>query len=174
MVYKVLVFMLFVINSFAQVDFASIKTFKADFEQLVINESKKELKYEGSLYISDDRKVLWQYKTPVIKNVYLIDRNVIIDEPELEQAIYTKLENGIDFVTLLKTAKKVDNNKYLSSIEGTDYFINTKEEQIDSINYKDSFENKVLIKLKNIKENITLDKSIFTFLPPDYYDIIRK
>ncbi|XPV70250.1 MAG: LolA-like outer membrane lipoprotein chaperone [Halarcobacter sp.] len=174
MIYKILLLTLFVINSYAQIDLSDIKTFKADFIQSVFNQSNKELKYKGSLYISSQKRVLWQYKTPIKKNVYLIDNSVIIDEPELEQAIYTSLENGIDFVTLLKSAKKINENQFQSTINGIDYNINIKNDQIDSITYKDSFENNIIIKLKNVEKNIPLDESLFSFLPPDYYDIIRK
>lgn len=49
---------------------------------------------------------MWKYKTPVVKNVYIENNMAIVDEPELEQAIFTTLENEINILKLLKEAKK--------------------------------------------------------------------
>jgi len=174
MVYKIVIGLLFVINIYAQTDLQDIKTYKADFKQTVINESNKELKYEGTLFIDSVGKVLWQYKTPIIKNVYLLKNSVIIDEPELEQAIYTKLENGIDFINLLKKAQKIDNNHFRAKVKDIDYDISLKNGKIDLVTYKDQLGNSVIIKLNNSEKNIPLENEIFTFLPPEYYDIIKQ
>jgi outer membrane lipoprotein carrier protein len=174
MVYKILLGLLFVINSYAQFDFNDLKSLESDFTQTVFNPSKKEIVYKGKLFINIDGKVLWQYKTPIIKSVYLIDNSVIIDEPELEQAIYTTLEDSIDFIKLLKNAKKIDNYQYKTTIKDIDYNILVNNNNIESISYKDTLGNSVIIKLDNSKVNVKLDDEIFKFLPPEYYDIIKK
>ncbi len=174
MVYKILLGLLFVINSYAQFDFNDLKSIESDFTQTVFNPSKKEIVYKGKLFINIEGKVLWQYKTPIVKNVYLINNSVIIDEPELEQAIYTTLEDSIDFIKLLKNAKKIDNYQYRTVIKDINYDIVVNNDNIESISYKDTLGNSVIIKLENTELNIKLDEEIFNFLPPEYYDIIKK
>ena len=75
-------------------------------------------------------QILWKYKTPVVKNVYIENNMAIVDEPELEQAIFTTLENEINILKLLKEAKKIDNNNYVSTIDGTKYQISMSSNKI--------------------------------------------
>ena len=90
MVYKVLIVTLvFASSVFASINLEELKSFKAEFKQTVTNESNKTIEYKGSVFIKNTGKVLWKYKTPVEKNVYVLDDLAIVDEPELEQAIYS-------------------------------------------------------------------------------------
>ena len=175
MVYRFLVLvMLFISNAFANSQLENLKSFEAEFVQSVKNESNKIIEYKGKVFIKNSGKVLWKYKTPIIKNVYVLGNIVIVDEPELEQAIYTTLENSIDIVKLLKDAKKVDENKFEADIYNTKYTILLESKKIKAISYSDQLENKVLIKFDNSIQNSQVPDNIFTFLPPEHYDIIKK
>ncbi len=175
MVYRFIVFvMLFISSVFGSSTLENLKSFEADFVQSVTNESNKTIEYKGKVFIKNSGKVLWKYETPIIKNVYVLDNIAIVDEPELEQAIYTTLENSIDIVKLLKEAKKVEENKFETNLYNTKYIILLEDEKIKSLSYTDQLENKVLIKFNNSKQNIEISDDIFTFLPPEYYDIIKK
>jgi len=175
MVYRIfLVIGLFISFSFASFDKENIKSFEADFVQTVKNESGKTIEYKGKVFIKNNGKVLWKYFEPVEKNVFLIDDLVIIDEPELEQAIYTKLEKSIDMIKLLKESKKIEENLFESSLYNVKYLIKIKDDKISSLSYKDELANSIEIKFLNNKQNIEIKDSIFQFLPPDYYDIIEK
>ncbi len=146
MVYKILFgFLVLVSNLFASINLEDLKTFKADFTQIVMNESKKSIEYKGKVFIRSDSKVLWKYKTPIIKNVYIIDETVIVDEPELEQAIYTTLEKEINILKLLKDAKKIDANLYKTKLYEVDYFITLENDKIKSLSYKDELANRISI-----------------------------
>jgi len=179
MIYKILLLCLLSVSSMfssviASNNLENLKSFKANFIQKIANESNKVIKYEGEVFIKNNGRVLWKYQTPIIKNVYIINNIVIVDEPELEQAIYTTLEDNIDMIKLLKEAKKVAQNKYETKLYNTLYTIKTKEDKIESLSYTDELENKVLISFENIEQNIELNDSIFNFLAPKDYDIIKK
>ncbi len=175
MVYRIfLVIGLFFSLAFASFDKENIRSFEADFSQTVTNESGKTIEYKGKVFIKNNGKVLWKYLEPIVKNVFLIDDLVIVDEPELEQAIYTKLEKSIDIIKLLKEAKKIEENLFESYLYDVKYLIKTKDDKISSLSYKDELANSIEIKFLNIKQNIEIKDNIFQFLAPNYYDIIEK
>ncbi|AXH09955.1 cell envelope biogenesis protein LolA [Malaciobacter halophilus] len=159
--------------SFANV-FKNIKSFKADFIQTIKNSSNSNIEYKGEVFIKNSGKVLWKYKKPIIKNVYINENFAIIDEPELEQAIFTSLDSKINLIKLLNGAKKITTNKYKAKLYETEYEIVVKNDKISKISYIDELENQVLITFSNIEQNIQLKDSLFKFTAPKYYDIIRK
>lgn len=174
MVYKSLIFLLLVsVNIFASSNLENIKSYEAEFIQKITNVSGKTIDYKGEVFIKNSGKVLWKYATPVIKNVYLIDDLAIIDEPELEQAIYTRLEKSIDIIKLIKNAKKIDNKTYEATLYEVKYKISVDDSVIKAISYSDELENKIVISFEKIKQNQKIDDKIFVFFPPNYYDIIR-
>jgi outer membrane lipoprotein carrier protein len=177
MFYKIIIILGFFI-SFAQaaLDIRNLETFTANFTQNISSVSGKTIKYKGEVFIKNTGKILWKYKDPVEKNVFIINNFVIIDEPELEQAIFTQLENEINIIKLLNTSTKVEENTYLTKIDNTDYLILTKKDKnlISSIKYKDKLDNKIEIIFTNAIQNENIDDTIFRFTAPDYYDIIRK
>jgi outer membrane lipoprotein carrier protein len=160
--------------SFANLDMKNLKTFEANFEQSIKSNSGNEISYLGNVFIKNSGKILWEYKTPIEKNVYVLNNFVIIDEPELEQAIYTTLENEINIIDLIKGSKKVDENTFLASIDEIKYFISLEKGKINTISYTDKLDNKVLISFNAVKQNENISDDVFKFDIPDYYDIIRK
>lgn len=176
MFYKLLSFFtLFLTFASASLDMKKIESFEADFTQNIRSLSGKVIEYKGKVFIQNNGKVLWKYKTPIEKNVYIINDFAIVDEPELEQAIFTQLQDKIDVVELLKQAKKITDNTYLASINSTDYTIETsQEEKIKLIKYKDKLDNSIEIIFANTLTNHKIDDDVFKFEAPDYYDIIRK
>ena len=162
---------------FFSIGFANIvdfKSFQADFIQKVTNSLGTSIKYEGKIKIKGKNKILWQYKTPTIKNVFITKNSLIIDEPELEQVIITSLDKQFNIIKLINESKKISKNIYKNSIDGTTYQIVLKKNIPNSITYKDKLDNSVYIKFINGKKNIKLSDDIFYFNPPDYYDIIKK
>ena len=75
-------------------------TFKADFVQKIFKDKSK-ITYKGKLLAKKPYYLLWHYTQPVEKKIYMIDREVVIEEPELEQAILTTMQSEMDFFTLL-------------------------------------------------------------------------
>jgi len=104
-----------------------IQTYQANFIQLVTNPSNTTISYEGKIYIKQPSKMLWQYKTPIIKYVYMDKKKIIIDEPELEQAIFTKLTDEINLINFLNNPSLVDKK----------YKLTFKDKILTKIQYSD-------------------------------------
>ena len=150
-----------------------IKTYKAKFLQTIKNPSGKIINYNGLVYIkqseqADEKspvnKMLWQYKKPIEKYVYMNNLNIIVDEPELEQATYTQLSDEINLIDFLNNPDLVDDK----------YKLTFNEELLTKIQYSDEMENNITIKFTNIKLNSDIDDKLFHFIAPMDYDIIKK
>lgn len=175
MFYRIIfIFTFFLSANVVANDLFDIKSFEADFEQTVFNASNKKIAYSGKVFIKEPSRILWRYSDPIIKNVYVIANTAIVDEPELEQAIYTRLENEINVLQLLKKSVKKSQNLYETMINNVKYVLTLENNQIKQIDYKDELENKVSIKFTNIKQNQPIVDDTFRFIPPEYYDIIKK
>ncbi len=175
MVYKILfIFVIFISFLNAKINLKNLQSFHSGFIQDINSSSGKKISYKGEVFIKNNGKVLWKYKTPIVKNVYVLKNYAIIDEPELEQAIFTHLKDEINIINILKTAVKLKENLYKTKINNMDYFIHLKNDIIDKISYKDELENNISIKFINTIINKKIDEQVFKFEAPDYYDIIRK
>ncbi len=149
-------------------------TYQANFTQTVRNNSGKLIKYTGKIFIDNHSNILWRYKTPIIKNIYINKKLVIIDEPELEQAILSPLKNELNFFDLLNNSKKISKNIYNNKINGVLYKLVIKNNNLYSITYTDEIDNHIKIVFTNQQKNIHFDKNLFKFTTPAYYDVIRK
>ena len=172
----VIAFALFCVTCIASNDIRDLDSFKASFVQVIVSNSQNKIEYTGDVFIKKSGKILWKYKTPVVKNVYINNDYAVVDEPELEQAIYTKLDSEINIIKLLNNSKKVNENSYTTKIEDVDYLIKTSktDDKISYIKYKDKLENDVEIKFSNVVQNGEIQDEIFKFNVPANYDVIRK
>lgn len=172
----VIAFVLFCLSCMASNDIRDLDSFKASFVQVIISSSQNKIEYTGDVFIKKSGKILWKYKTPVVKNVYINNDYAVVDEPELEQAIYTKLDSEINIIKLLNNSKKVNDNSYTTTIEDVGYLIKTSKDdnKISYIKYKDKLENDVEIKFSNVVQNGEIQDEIFKFNVPANYDVIRK
>lgn len=152
----------------------NVKTFESDFEQVILNATGKKIVYEGKVYIKEPAKILWKYKTPIEKNVYVITNIAIVDEPELEQVIYTKLHSEVNLLRMIRKAEKINDSLYLAKIGEIEYVITIDDEVIKKVTYSDTLENQVTITFNNSKLNETIQNETFQFFPPEHYDIIRQ
>jgi len=153
--------------------FDTIESFSADFTQTVTDEKNKVLTYNGNLIASKPQNAIWKYTTPINKDVYINEQNVIIIEPEIEQAIIRKIESNFDFFKMIQNAKESKENIYITKFKNINFTIVTKNNLIESISYIDEFENNVKISFKNQKQNKKIDKNIFIPNIPVEFDIIR-
>lgn len=170
------ILLLFVLLGFlnANGEVLQIKSFKAKFNQSIKSINNNLINYEGEVFIRDDGKILWKYSSPIIKNVYILNDLAIVDEPELEQAIITTLEDEINIIKLLKDSKELKKDSFLSTIDDVDYLISVENSLIKNISYKDKLENDVSISFFEVTQNTQLEDEIFKFEIPKHYDIIRK
>ena len=153
--------------------FNNLTSFDADFVQTITDEKNKELVYEVHIKALKPQNALWEYTKPIDKSVYINSFNVIIVEPEIEQAIIKRLKTSFDFFNMIKAAKKTSDNQYTTLYGDTIFTIRTDNKKILSISYIDEFENNVKIIFKNQTNNLPIKK--VTFFPnlPAEYDIIR-
>ncbi len=175
MVYRLFIPLMFILSvySFANI-FKDVDSFQANFEQHITNSSNTTIIYEGEIFIKGDKNILWKYKTPIIKDVYILHDIAIVDEPELEQAIYTKLDKELNLFKIIKEATKIDENSYKAVVNNIDFTILIQNNNLYEISYLDELENRVVINFDNILLNQEIKSSIFEFFPPANYDIIRK
>jgi outer membrane lipoprotein carrier protein len=170
---KILLIALFAIFSFGN-DLKKIESFEADFKQIIINSSDKKIQYDGKLYIKKPSLFFWKYEAPIQKLVYITKKHVTIVEPELEQAIITKLSNELNIIKIIDNARKISKDKYEATLYEKKYQITFKDNNLSKIEYNDELENKVTLSFFNIKQNKPIDSQIFKYNIPNEYDIIRK
>ncbi|WP_457744003.1 LolA-like outer membrane lipoprotein chaperone [Sulfurimonas sp.] len=170
---KKLLFLTFLaVSSYANIN--DIKYFKADFTQSIVDDQNKTIEYLGHVQAAKPQYALWEYKTPINKQVYILPNKVVIIEPELEQAIIKKITGNFDFFSLIKNAKRIGKDDYVANFNNTKYDIKLVNGIIESISYKDEFENNVKILFAHQVENIKYKKKIFTPTIPKEYDIISE
>lgn len=161
----------FTMELFASLD--SMTSFDADFIQSITDEQNKTINYNGHIVASKPQNARWSYFKPIKKEVYINDFEATIVEPEIEQVIVRRIESNFDFFKIISKAKKNTQNSYTAYYKETQFTIKMSGELIDSISYKDEFENKITILFKNQKQNQPVSKTLFNPVYPLSFDIIR-
>jgi len=171
---KILLFIFILKTNILANELVKIKSFEASFTQTITNPSGNKVFYNGLLHIKEPNRIKWEYTTPIEKFVYIKKHTVTILEPELEQAIITKLENEINILSLLNNAKKISQTKYISNFNNINYTLTMNNNKLQDISYKDEIENDVIITFTNVQQNHKIDSKIFKFFIPLEFDIIKK
>jgi len=169
-----LLIILIVFNLSLFANIFNVKSFQADFKQTITNNSSKQILYTGKIYLKDTNKVLWSYKEPIIKNVIINKNILIVDEPELEQAIVSNINDDLNLVKILRESKKINNDTYTNTINNIKYTIKTYQDKLNAVFYTDDIGNSVKIVFSNEIINKNINDDIFEFKFPVNYDIIRK
>ena len=162
---------LFFTQVYASLD--SINSFEADFTQSVTDEKNKVLVYSGHVIASKPQKAVWNYIKPIEKNVYINAYSVVIVEPEIEQVIVKRIKSNFDFFNMIKNAKRIKENTYEASYKNTIFTIISKNSLIQSVLYKDEFDNNIKIIFKKQIQNKNIDDKKFIPDIPMEYDVIR-
>ena len=166
-------FILFVSFSLGFSSFDKMDSFEAEFIQSVTDDKNKTLIYKGHISASKPQNALWSYKEPIQKDVFINNHQIAIVEPEIEQVIIRNIDSTLDFFNIIKNAKELKKGVYEASFENKIFTITVKEEIIDSISYRDEFENNVKILFLNQIQNKEINKEIFTPKYPLNFDVIR-
>ncbi|MBZ7938561.1 outer membrane lipoprotein chaperone LolA [Campylobacter sp. W0014] len=167
---KIFIFFLIAVVKIWAIDL-DFNTYSSDFTQLVKSKNST-LRYSGHFIISKD-KAFWEYTAPNKKEIYINKNRVAIIEHDLEQVIFSKLDNIPNLNQIFKNAKQISKNKLLAKYEKIDYTLILDQDKIQSISYKDEFENDVTITLSNQIKNPKIDPKIFEFKIPKNYDIVQ-
>ena len=153
----------------------NIQTLESDFKQSITNDQNAKVTYSGKMYAKQAKnQALWEYNTPIIKQIYYQGGKLVIIEPELEQVIYAKLNKVPNILKLLQSAKKVSADTLETKFNGLTYRIKTDKNTIEKISYTDEMENKVVISFTNEIVNHPIANSRFSYTIPDGYDILEQ
>jgi len=151
-----------------------INSFEATFKQSIINNSGKKIVYTGKIYMKKPLQLVWKYNNPIEKFVYIKKNKVTIIEPDLEQAIISKLNKGFNIVALFENSKRISPSQYISTFNDIKYKLTIIDNKLQQITYKDNLDNSISIDFSHIKQNQPIINKIFKFQIPQEYDIIRK
>lgn len=163
--------LLFTLTLFASPQ--EINSFNSSFEQRIVDEHGKVIVYRGELWASKPQNALWSYQKPIQKSVYISGKRLVILEPQLEQATIRSLGDEIDFLEIIKKAKKINNDHYNATVNGQTYTISFKNDLLNMIQYTDSYDNHVTIQFLKPVQNGSIPASRFVPTIPSGYDVIK-
>jgi outer membrane lipoprotein carrier protein len=148
-------------------------TLESRFTQTITSMEGSEIKYSGDIYIKKPSSVLWIYKEPTFKKIFVDSKQILSYEPILEQATIISIDEANSLTSILDSAKKVDSNKYVADIDGVEYVIELKNSLPKKISYSDKLKNSVEIEFLDPKADVDINSSLFTPTLPLGTDIIR-
>jgi outer membrane lipoprotein carrier protein len=154
----------------------NISSIESNFMQVITNSQNAKVTYRGRLYATQkSNKALWEYTKPVSKKIYYEGGGkLVIIEPELEQAVYAKLNKVPNILKLLEDARKTPSGLLVTNFNGIKYFIKTEGNKIKKVSYTDEMQNRVNIIFSNEKINGYIDNRKFVYQIPANYDILEQ
>ncbi|MDR0666008.1 MAG: LolA-like outer membrane lipoprotein chaperone [Campylobacteraceae bacterium] len=164
---------------FLNADEGAFKSISSSFAQIIKSAENDTIKYSGNFQAMSEGSnnfALWNYKTPIAKTIYFINNDVIILEPDLEQAVITTIDEMPDISRVLNealAANKQTNKAITVNIGEVDYTISFQNGAPVKIAYTDTLDNKIEIFLQNTLLNIDIDKLTFRANIPTNYDVVR-
>jgi len=164
---------LFLLSTLLLASPKEMSSFTSSFEQRIVNEQGKTILYKGALWAAKPQNALWLYQAPIQKSVYINGKELTIVEPVLEQVTIKSLGNEIDFLEILKKAKRVDNDHYTTTLNGIIYTLTFKNDVLTTIGYRDNYDNHVTIKFLNPTINGSIETKRFKPAYPSDFDLLR-
>lgn len=152
-----------------------IETFSADFTQILYSNeenAQNQIIYKGKVSALAPSKLRWDYIAPIPKEIFIEEGTMIVYEPKLKQAIFTRLQENMNLLFLLKNAKKITENHYETMILEQKYDVFLENGIPKQISFNDTLGNKVEIIFSDMQVNIAMDSKIFDFKPSSEIDII--
>ncbi len=162
---------IFIFFGFLNASDIKFQNLSANFTQIVKN-SNSQIKYSGN-FIIDENRAFWKYEKPIEKFVYFDGKIFTQIEPNLEQAIVTKIQNAPNLTQIFAISKKISKDFYKAVYNETTYEIWTKNSLPIKIKYEDKLANLIEINLTKIQKNQNLKDEIFTPKIPSNYDVIN-
>ena len=151
----------------------STNTLEANFVQTIVDDKNATITYEGVMLAKRPYMALWHYSKPVDKSVYINKNTITIVEPELEQAIVKKLDNTVDILAIITSARKESKGHYTAFYHEKEYHIKMDNKRIESIHYNDAFDNRVTITFTKQHINQKIADIRFKADIPEDFDVIR-
>lgn len=150
---------------------AEYSSFSSNFTQS-IKSLNSTISYSGNFIITQN-EAFWNYTSPSKKQIFINGKQVVVVEPDLQQATYSTLQDIPNLTQIFQKARKISPTQYEASYQGTKYTIRLENDEVKSIAYRDNLDNDVFITLSSQKRNQSVNKSRFTPKIPAGYDIIR-
>ncbi len=166
-------FLLLLAISLNAIDLENLHSFEADFTQTITNDKNTTITYKGHMQASKPQFAIWHYIFPVEKSIYISNAEAVIIEPELEQAYVQKIDLDFDFFHIIKEAKKIEKDTFITEFQNTKYTLKVINNKLVSIIYKNELDNSVKIIFSNQQKNKRYKEIDFTPNIPTEYDIIR-
>lgn len=162
-------------TTFLEANLADLNTIESSFTQSITNEQHTKITYSGKMYaVKKDNQALWEYHKPIVKKIYYKAGNIVIIEPELEQAIFAKLNKVPNVLILLQNATQVSDHVFETTFNKIKYTIETEKDHVKKIAYVDEIQNKVVIEFSDQTTNTKIDPSTFVFEIPEEYDVLEQ
>lgn len=149
-----------------------LESFEAKFEQHIVDENGKQVVYRGYVWAERPHSIHWRYSEPVKKEVYMNGNEVIVIEPDMEQALVRQLREEIDLFTILSHAKEVAPHRYEAQYDSQTFTVTTEEERLSSISYRDTFDNRIELRFSEQHQNVPIPEETFRAEIPEEYDVI--
>ncbi|MFP4332599.1 MAG: LolA-like outer membrane lipoprotein chaperone [Campylobacterales bacterium] len=166
-----LIFFLCMMLFSAEIEF---DTLKSKFAQTITSLEGSKIDYSGEIYIKAPTDVLWIYKEPTLKKIFVNSQRILSYEPILEQATIINIDETNSLTEILSSAKKTDSNNYITNIDGIEYTIELDKNSLPStISYSDKLKNSVTITFLNPQADVDINSSVFNPSLPQGTDIIR-
>lgn len=174
--------------------FANLKTFKADFSQTLVQGTDQMQNTQGILYIKSPDKFRIEYTTPYVQ-IYVADGKKLWQYDEDLEQVIVKPQGQIlanSPVIVLSNTKNLHKNYHVEpqgTWDGQKWFLlrpksaDTNFEQVrlafkgkilSTMELKDSFGQFSRLTFQNVKKNVPLKNSLFTFSPPEGVDVITE
>ncbi|MEE9398038.1 MAG: outer membrane lipoprotein chaperone LolA [Methylococcales bacterium] len=167
----------------------------ANFIQISIDEKNNPgKKMSGEFYLQRPGKFRWDYKQPYRQEIVSNADKVWFYDVDLEQVTVKKIDNAIGATPalLLSGEEPLDKNYKLEEIGENDgkrwvrltpkeedssfkaILIGVKDKKLDAMELSDNFGQVTRIYFSNIRRNIAIDASKFTFKPPVGADMFEE
>ena len=174
---------------------AQTRSLIADFLQTSIDEKNNPgKKMSGEFYLRRPGQFRWDYQQPYRQEIVSDGDKVWFYDVDLEQVTVKKINNAIGSTPalLLSGEEPLDKNYRLEEIGENDgkqwvrltpkeennsfkaILIGVKEKQLEAMELSDNFGQITRIYFSNIRRNIAIDASKFTFKPPVGVDMFEE
>ncbi|ASG67285.1 outer-membrane lipoprotein carrier protein [Francisella halioticida] len=170
----------------------SINSMTADFSQRLINNQDDNITTQGKMSLKKPQFFRWIITLPNNQQIISNGKKLWIYDGDLEQLIIKKVSNNIaqypylillskntDSIDKLFTVKEKNDNSYVLKPK-SDEMINSivikfdNENKLKSLDISTSLNQFTQIKFSNVKDNASLNNTLFNFKVPKNTDVINE
>lgn len=175
--------------------FNEVQTFKAGFDQVVLDEGLNTIQESsGTLYIQRPNKFRWDYVVPFKQEIVSDGKQIWVYDVDLQQVTVRKMDGALGNTPALLLAGegKLGDNFSVKSLgkQGKlewikmipkendggfeDIRVGFEKGRIRKLEMIDSFGQTTRITLRDNRENKSISKKTFVFVPPKGVDVVHQ